>query len=157
MNMSANMDDQSDIAYSKEGMTAVSACLAGERCRYDGSAAPHPAVLELLAQGLAVPVCPELLGGLPCPREACEIREGQVVTRSGGDVTAAFEKGALAALKVVQDAGCVRVVLKARSPSCGAGRIYDGSFSGRLVPGDGLFAALLKERGIPVLTEEDLS
>jgi len=140
----------------KTGMTAVSACLAGTACRYDGSAAPHPAVLDLLARGQALPVCPELLGGLPCPREACEIRDGRVMTRSGRDVTGAFEQGALAALKEILDAGCVRAILKARSPSCGAGQVYDGSFSGRLVPGHGLLAALIKERGIPILTEQDI-
>lgn len=138
------------------GAVAVSACLAGVPCRYDGSASPHPAVLDLVAQGLAVPVCPELLGGLPCPREACEIRAGRVMTRSGQDLTVAFEKGAFAALKEILDAGCVRAILKARSPSCGAGQIYDGSFSGRLVPGFGLFAALLNERGVMVQTEKDI-
>ena len=131
----------------------VSACLAGEACRYDGSAAPHPAVLELVRQGRALAVCPEVLGGLPTPREPVELREGRVVSRSGADVTGAFEAGAQRALELGLDAGCAEAILKARSPSCGCGQVYDGTFSGKLVPGDGVFAALLKAHGIAVRTE----
>ena len=142
----------------------VSACLAGEPCRYDGRAAPHPAVLRLVAQGRAVPVCPELLGGLGVPREPAELCADRIggkamcraVCRSGRDVTAEFLAGAQGALEVCRAKGCQRAILKARSPSCGSGRIYDGTFSGVLVPGDGVLAALLKENNIAVASEKDL-
>lgn len=134
----------------------VSACLAGEACRYNGAAAPHPAVLELVARGLAVPVCPEVLGGLPTPREPVELRGGLAVDKSGADRTAEFRKGAQLALAICREHGCVSAILKARSPSCGRGRVYDGSFSGRLVDGDGVFAALLAAVGVTVRTEDEL-
>lgn len=134
----------------------VSACLAGEACRYDGSAAAHPAVLELVRQGRALPVCPEVLAGLPTPRPPMEIRAGRVVTRSGADVSEAFQAGARRALEMALAAGCREAILKARSPSCGCGQVYDGSFTGFLIPGDGVFAALLKTQGIAVRTEADL-
>lgn len=134
----------------------VSACLAGEACRYDGSAAPHPVVLRLLAEGRAVSVCPEVLGGLPTPREAVELRAGRALCRSGRDVTEEFLAGAQAAVALGLARGCRQAILKSRSPSCGCGLVYDGSFSGILVPGDGLFSALLKERGFSICTEADL-
>jgi len=138
------------------GMILVSACLAGEACRYDGRAALHPEVLRLLAAGRAVAVCPEVLGGLSVPREPVELRAGRAVRSTGADVTGAFQQGAQRALELAQAHGCRRAILKARSPSCGSGRVYDGSFSGTLVPGDGVLAALLKANGFEVLTEEEL-
>jgi len=134
----------------------VSACLAGQACRYDGCASPYPEIVRLAALGRVLAVCPEVLGGLPVPREPVELRQGRAVSRSGVDVTKAFRAGAQAALSLALDTGCGRAVLKARSPSCGAGRVYDGTFSGRLVPGDGLLAALLKAKGIAVQSEEEL-
>jgi len=134
----------------------VSACLAGRSCRYDGSATPHPVVLGLVAQGLAVPVCPEVLGGLDVPRDPVELREGRALCRSGRDVTAEFHTGAHKALAIAREKGCLRAILKARSPSCGCGRIYDGGFRGVLVPGDGVFATLLKARGFAVCSELEL-
>jgi len=142
--------------HSGAGTVLVSACLAGEACRYDGSASPHAVVLDLLARGLAVPVCPEVLGGLPTPREPMELRDGRVLGRSGLDRTEAFAAGARRALEICRKHGCASAILKARSPSCGCGSVYDGRFDGRLVPGDGVFAALLKVGGVSVRTEEDL-
>ncbi|MDO9631169.1 MAG: DUF523 domain-containing protein [Humidesulfovibrio sp.] len=135
----------------------VSACLAGQACRYDASAAPHPEVMRLAGLGRVLPVCPEVLAGLGVPREPMEWRAGRVVSRFGVDCTTALEAGARKALAVALEKGCRRAVLKARSPACGSGRIYDGTFSGWLIPGDGLLAALLKAEGIKVLTEDDLS
>jgi uncharacterized protein YbbK (DUF523 family) len=135
----------------------VSACLAGRACRYNATAAPHPAALALVEQGRAVLVCPEVLGGLPVPREPMERHQGRAVGASGADHTGAFLAGARRALDICRKHGCVRAILKSRSPSCGCGQVYDGSFSGRLVPGDGFFAALLKENGVDVCTEQDLS
>lgn len=134
----------------------VSACLAGERCRYDASAMPHPLVVQLVAAGRAVCVCPEVLGGLPTPREAVELRAGRAMCRSGRDVTDEFLAGAQAALEQGLARGCRQAIVKSRSPSCGCGQVYNGNFSGALVPGDGLFAALLKAHGFGVRTELDL-
>lgn len=134
----------------------VSACLAGEKCRYDGTAASHPVVQELVKRGLAVAVCPEALGGLPTPREPMELLGGRVIGKGGTDHTKAVASGARMACLVAVQKGCTRAILKARSPSCGVGKVYDGTFSGKLVPGNGLLAALLKDEGVEVLTELDL-
>jgi len=134
----------------------VSACLAGISCRYNGRAAPHPAVLELVRAGRAVVVCPERLGGLPTPREPMELVDGRALSRSGVDHTEGFVEGAQRALAVCRKRGCTSAILKSRSPSCGAGAVYDGTFSGRLIPGDGIFAAMLRAVGIAVRTEEEL-
>lgn len=132
----------------------VSACLAGEHCRYDGGSSPCEAVMELVREGRAVPVCPETLGGLPTPRTPAEIREGRVIMRDGRDVSEAFARGAAEALRRALAEGCDAAILKARSPSCGAGMVYDGTFTGRRVPGEGIFARMVREAGLPVETEE---
>ncbi len=133
----------------------VSACLAGRCCRYDGKANTVPEIARLAAEGLCLPVCPEVLGGLPVPRTPCEIRGGKVLTKEGLDCTEAFARGAREALRLAKEAGLTAAVLKSRSPSCGAGRIYDGTFSRRLTDGDGLLAALLKKEGFLLCTEEN--
>ena len=132
----------------------VSACLAGLHCRYDGRSNHKPEVAELVASGLAVPVCPEELGGLPTPRDPSERIGERVMSCTGRDVTAEFAAGAEAALYIAEEYGCSAAILKARSPSCGCGRIYDGTFSRTLVPGNGLFADLLLKKGFEVFTEE---
>ena len=132
----------------------VSACLSGEPCRYDGGNNAHPVVCELVEQGLALPVCPEFLAGLPIPRPQCEQLHGRVVNHNGLDVTEAFQRGTKLAMDLVRQHGCRRAVLKARSPSCGVGMVYDGSFSKRLIPGDGLWARQLRQVGISLDTEE---
>ena len=132
----------------------VSACLTGRACRYDGKAAPCGRVLELARSGQVLPVCPEELGGLPVPREPAELAGDRVIARSGADLTRAFERGAAEALRLGLEQGCTVAVLKSRSPSCGCGRIYDGTFSGRLVPGDGVFARLAREAGLEVVCED---
>lgn len=129
----------------------VSACLAGVACRYDGRTTPHPAVLALMRLGRALPVCPEQLGGRPTPRSPCEMLHGRVLDLEGTDLTEAFERGAAEAWRLARQTGCRTAVLKARSPACGCGHVYDGTFSGRLVPGDGVFAALLKMQGLAVV------
>ena len=137
-------------------MILVSACLAGAPCRYNGLGFICPSVAALVAAGKVLAVCPEVLGGLSTPRPPAEIVAGRVVTVFGEDVTAAYQDGAQLALKLASKAGCRTAILKARSPSCGCGQIYDGSFSGRLIPADGVFAALLKTAGIVVQTEEEI-
>lgn len=136
--------------------TVVSACLAGVPCRYDGNCTEHPAVMELVRAGLALPVCPEQVGGLPTPRTPAEIVDDRVMTKDGQDVTEEYEKGARECLRLARLAGCTRAVLQPRSPSCGGGTIYDGTFSGTLIPGFGRFAALCRKNGLELINPDDL-
>jgi len=136
-------------------MIVVSACLAGVECRYNGTAFPCDEILELVGSGQAISVCPEVLGGLPVPRPPVEICDGRIMTQSGQDITNEYWRGALAALRIALVAGCDTAILKARSPSCGSGQVYDGGFSGSLVKGDGIFSSLLKQSGIIVYTDEE--
>jgi len=133
----------------------VSACLIGLCTRYDGGHSQNENVLALAKRHILVPVCPEQLGGLPTPRPPCEIRMGKVMSSDGRDRTTMFESGAQQALFVYKVAGCQAAILKARSPSCGKGPVYDGSFAGRLIDGQGVFAKMLNEMSIPVYDEEE--
>lgn len=137
-------------------MIIVSACLAGYRCRYDGERKPDPEIVERIKNGQAVPVCPEMLGGLPCPRVPAErTADGmRVVTKDGRDVTDAFLLGAQETLRMAELFGCDRAILKAHSPSCGKGTIYDGTFSGTLREGNGVTTDLLQGHGITVEVKE---
>ena len=136
----------------------VSHCLLGEPCRYDGASRLDRQVLELHRAGHnLIPVCPEVLGGLDTPRAPAELQpDGRVVNEDGEDVTAAYRAGAEAALKIARETGCTLAVLKARSPSCGCGEVYDGTFTHTLKGGWGVAARLLMEAGITVMDEEDL-
>ena len=138
-------------------MIIVSACLAGVNCRYDGGGKPCEAVIQLVAQGKALPLCPEQLGGLTTPRPPAEQQGERVLTCEGVDVSAQFRRGAGEALRLARLSGASTAILKARSPSCGCGRVYDGTFSGRLVNGEGVFARLCLDAGIRVMTEEEAS
>lgn len=131
----------------------VSACLLGCPCRYDGTAKADPRVLALMERHTLIPVCPEQLGGLPTPRLPSERREGGVFDRGGKNVTPQYRQGAEEVLRLARLYGCTHAVLKERSPSCGSGQIYDGSFSHVLVPGSGVAAELLAQNGITVLGE----
>ena len=135
----------------------VSACLLGVCCRYDGQSKACPAVLELLKAHELIPVCPEQLGGLPTPRPPAEMQGNRVINREGTDVTAQYQQGAEEAARLYQVLDCDCAFLKARSPSCGCGQVYDCAFSGTLVPGDGITAQALKRLGARVLTEETLT
>lgn len=134
-------------------MYIVSACLVGAKCRYDGESNEIAAIKTLVNEGKAVPVCPEQLGGLTTPRTPAEIVEGRVMTKEGKDVTEAFELGAKRTLEIARICECKYAILKAKSPSCGCGQIYNGKFEGTLIKGDGLAAQLLKDQGIQVYTE----
>lgn len=136
----------------------ISACLTGECCKYSGghNALPPEQLRTLEERYRLLPVCPERDGGLPTPRIPSERRGERVVNRAGEDVSAAFQRGAALAVAKAKANGCRRALLKERSPSCGSGQIYDGSFSGRLVPGDGVAAALLKENGLAVIGETQI-
>ena len=135
----------------------VSACLLGVCCRYDGGGKECPALRQLMPTHQLIPVCPEQLGGLPTPRPPAEIRGERVMNAAGEDVTAAFVRGAKETLRLAGLYGAQTAILKARSPSCGAGQVYDGSFSGALRGGNGITAALLIEHGIRVLGESELA
>ena len=133
----------------------VSACLAGYRCRMDGQSKPDSRIVQLAASGRAVLVCPEEMGGMPTPRPASERCGARVVNCEGEDVTQAFLLGAERALKLCRHAGCTAAILKSKSPSCGKGAVYDGTFQRSLTEGNGLFAQLLIDQGIPVYTEKE--
>ena len=145
----------------------ISACLLGVACNHEGRGSPRAVVDELAEHYRLVPVCPEVLGGLPTPRAAAELRGGdgadvvvgaadaRVVNIEGEDVTAAYRRGAEAAVAVAKAVGAQRAVLKARSPSCGSSAVYDGTFSRRLIPGRGVTAAALAAAGLEVGSEED--
>lgn len=137
-------------------MIIVSACLAGYRCRYDGKIVPNEEIVALVKAGGAIPVCPEMLGGLPCPRVPSErTKDGTgVMAKDGKDVTEAFQRGAVETLRLARLYGCDHAILKARSPSCGCGKIYDGSFSGVLRDGVGVTAELLTENCITVTVKD---
>ena len=134
----------------------VSACLLGVRCRYDGASKPLPGLERLLDAIDPVPVCPEQLGGLPTPRTPAERCGRFVVARDGTDVTAQYERGAQEALRLAQLTGCTLALLKEKSPSCGCGRIYDGTHTGRLTDGNGVAVELLLQNGVRVFGETQL-
>lgn len=136
----------------------VSACLLGTACRYDGASMPCTEIIELANTYELVPVCPEQLGGLSTPRTPSEIQpDGRVVDRAGEDRTAAFAAGAQQTLRIAREHGCRLGILKSRSPSCSVRQIYDGTFSGKLIPGQGVTASLLADAGITLLDETDFA
>jgi uncharacterized protein YbbK (DUF523 family) len=137
-------------------MDIVSACLCGINCKYSGGNNFNPKLYKEMIDGKLLPVCPEVLGGLQTPRSPCEIKDGRVYTKDGQDVTSNFKCGARRTLDIALAVGAGRAILKQRSPSCGCGKIYDGSFSGRVIDGNGITAGLLLAEGIEVLSEEDI-
>lgn len=134
----------------------VSACLLGVACRYDGKSKPHPAVLALQTRHQLIPVCGEIFGGLPTPRTPAERVGDRVLTADGRDVTTEYRRGAEQVLALAQRMGCTAALLKERSPACGTGKIYDGSFTRTLTTGDGVTAELLRKNGIAVFGESQL-
>lgn len=137
-------------------MILVSACLIGMSCRYDGSDNKEDRVLSYLEGKEWMPVCPEQMGGLKTPRDPAEITKDKVVSKSGEDVTAEFIRGADEVARLARMVGASEAILKSRSPSCGSGQIYDGTFSKVLVPGDGLTVRALKKMNVCVKSEDDL-
>ena len=136
----------------------ISRCLCGEPCRYDGLSKGLDADVlgALSARYILVPVCPEVEGGLPTPRPPAERVGDRVCTQAGADVTAAYERGAQAALRLCRVHGCERALLKERSPSCGCGQVYDGTFTATLTQGNGVTADLLCQSGIAVYGESQV-
>lgn len=134
----------------------VSACLLGVGCRYDGQSNQLPQLKALLKEHTCIPVCPETLGGLPTPRTPAERQGSRVMDKEGNDVTEAFVRGTAEVLRLANLYGCKAALLKERSPSCGCGQIYDGTFTGTLAEGDGLTAQMLKRQGLTVYGESQL-
>ena len=133
----------------------ISACLLGEPCRYDGRGKQNSRVVELLKGKNLIPVCPEVEGGLGIPRPAAEIQGKEVRRENGEAVTEEFHVGASICTKKALSAKVKEAVLKSRSPACGCGHVYDGSFSGSLTRGDGIFTQHLKSVGIQCISDED--
>lgn len=138
-------------------MILVSACLLGANCQYNGENDFTKELLEFLKdKGEFIAVCPEVLGGLPIPRDGAEIIGDKIKTVKGNDVTKEFLEGAEKVLKFAKENNVDLAILKAKSPSCGVGEIYDGTFSRKIIDGDGITAALLRKNGIKVMTEKDI-
>lgn len=146
-------------AINKKKPILVSACLVGIKCRYDETGCLVEELRDLMLQGQAIVVCPEVLAGLPTPRNPSEIvvvnDERKVYNDDKSEVTDSFVLGAEITLGVARKSGAKIAILKSKSPSCGCGKVYDGSFTGKLVDGDGFTTAVLKENGLRVITEED--
>ncbi len=138
-------------------MYLVSSCLVGIDCRYNGTSTLNLELKKMIDEGKAIAICPEILVGLPTPRESCEIqiKNGQktVIGKSGKDYTDLFEEAAKKTLEICKRKKIKKVILQQRSPTCGYGKIYDGSFEGKLIDGNGLTADLLSKNGIEILTD----
>ena len=134
----------------------VSACLLGENCKYDGKNNYNEAVIEFVKGHEVIAVCPEVLGGLSVPRKSAEIVNGTILTKEHICVDKEFREGSAIALKQALDWKVDMAVLQSRSPSCGIKQVYDGSFSGKLIEGQGIFAEMLKKAGIKLIDAEDI-
>lgn len=136
-------------------MILISECLAGIPCRMDGKSKMIPELKALLDSGEAVAACPEVLGGLPTPRDPSERQGERVVSCTGRDVTEEFRRGAEETLRIYRENGCTMAVLKSGSPSCGCGLIHNGKFDGGMISGNGICTELFLENGIKVITEQE--
>lgn len=133
----------------------VSACLCGEKCRYDGNEITLLKIKELVDCKKALIVCPEVLGGMSVPRQPCEIVEDKVFNIDKDDKTDNFKNGAAKVLDIAKKYGIKKAIFKERSPSCGSKFIYDGSFSGKLIAGEGMTTNLLRKNGVQVMSDEE--
>ena len=135
----------------------VSACLLGENCKYNGGNNRNAAVLKFVEGHEVIPICPEMMAGLGCPRTPVEIVKGIVTDCNGNVVDAPLREAVARALEQIRDQGVDCAVLQSRSPTCGVNQIYDGTFTGTRIPGSGIFAQALKDAGYRVIDAEDLS
>ena len=140
----------------KKNIRICSACLLGIHCCYNSSNNLNPKIQKLALEETLIPICPEQLGGLSTPRSASEIKDQKVITVDGKDVTDAFKKGAGEVLKIAKFLNIKKAILKQKSPSCGYGQIYDGTFSGTIIEGFGITAKLLMNNEIEIQTEETI-
>lgn len=143
-------------------MFLISGCLLGNNCKYNGGNNYHQDVIDFCKEHSYYPVCPEGISGLPTPRPPAEYVDGRIVDKEGKDVTAEFVKGAQLSLELAMEEAEKRgeaiegAILKANSPSCGSGQIYDGTFSGTLIPGNGCFTRMLLDKDIKVISEKEI-
>ena len=135
----------------------VSACLLGQNCKYSGGSNYNAAVAEFVKDKDVLAVCPEMMAGMGCPRTPIEIVNGVLMDRDGNNVDAAMQEAVTQAMELVRKEAIRCAVLQSRSPTCGVNQIYDGSFSGKLIPGSGIFAKVLKDAGCRVIDAEDLA
>lgn len=133
----------------------VSSCLLGIPCRYDGKSVENRRIWALAKRHVLIPICPEQMAGQPAPRPPAEICNGRVLTKSNEDVTEVFAKGAELSVLLATRLGCTHAVLKQNSPSCGCGQIYDGTFMGKIIHGDGVTTRALKKNNVTVISDED--
>ncbi len=138
-------------------MILVSACLMGDRCRYDGKICKNPNVIDFLKDKDYIKICPEVMGGLDTPRIPAEIIKKKVINYCNQDVTNEFLKGANSTLEIAKVNNVKMAILKSKSPSCGSGLIYDGTFTGRLISGNGITAKLLLDNKIVVINENEIN
>lgn len=134
----------------------VSACLLGKNCKYNGGNNYNSAVAEFVRDKEVLPVCPELMAGMGCPRTPIEIVDGVLMDRDGKNVDAAMREAVATAMKQISSKEILCAVLQSRSPTCGVNQVYDGSFSGKLIPGAGIFTQALKDAGYRVIDAEDI-
>jgi len=134
----------------------VSACLLGENCKYNGGNNYNPAVAEYVKGMDIMPICPEMLAGMGCPRTPIEIVDGVLMDRNGNNVDAALREAVAKTMETIRKEDIRCAVLQSRSPTCGVNQIYDGSFSGRLIPGSGVLAQVLMDEGYQVIDAEDI-
>lgn len=134
----------------------VSACLLGENCKYNGGNNYNKKLVDFVKDHEVIPICPEVFGGLPTPRKPAEIVDGIVKLESGLSVDKEFKKGAQKALDIIMKNQVDLVILQSRSPSCGVNKVYDGTFTGKIIDGQGIFTKILKENEVPVIDVEDL-
>lgn len=134
----------------------VSACLLGEACKYNGKSNKNEDLIKFLENHQVFPVCPEVMGGLPTPRLPSEIKDGKVINIKGESVHQEFTMGAELALEIAKAKQVDLAILQPRSPSCGVKQVYDGSFSGQLVGGSGIFASMLRKEGIKSMDVDEL-
>ena len=134
----------------------VSACLIGQKIKYNGGDNYSKKLMKFLEGHEVIPVCPEVAGGLPVPRASCEMVNGTVMNTEGESKDREFREGALKCLAIAKEKQIDLAILQSRSPSCGVKMIYDGTFSGKLIPGSGIFATMLKDAGFKVMDVEDI-
>lgn len=139
-----------------KGKILISACLAGVNCKYNGKNNKNEKIIELIKNNDVILVCPEQLGGLKTPRVPAEIIKNKVITKDEIDVTKEYQKGAEEVLKIAKQFDIKKAILKSKSPSCGKSKIYDGTFSNKLINGDGVTTKLLKQNGIKVISSDEI-
>ena len=134
----------------------VSACLLGENCKYNGGNNYNAAVAEFVKDKEVLAICPEMMAGMGCPRTPIEIVDGVLMDRDGNNVDGAMRQAVADAMELIAKEDIRCAILQSRSPTCGVNQVYDGSFSGKRIPGSGIFAQALKDAGYPVMDAEDL-